>query len=212
MQCYQSVQSRLRDDLKKAFGKAVESGAWPTAADISSASIPYLDAVIEESLRYASVATLIIRTATCDTQILGCHIPKGTDIVLPLTGPSMTEPALDISESRRTGSCRAAKDNVPTWGDDIQEYKPERWLKTERGIDGEETEVFNPQAGPNLAFSVGPRQCFGRKQAQLQLRTAMVLLLWNFEFEAVDAELNGWEITERLVNLPRDCYVKLKKL
>lgn len=212
MQCHQKVQSRLRRELFHSYPEAVKEGRWPTAHDISSTSVPYLDAVVEESLRIASVATLICRTATCDTHILGHPIPKGTDIILSLTGPSLTQAAVPVSESRRTDSCRQTKDRIPAWGDDIEEYKPERWLKAVCSDDGGEAEVFDSNAGPSLAFSTGPRQCFGKKLALLQLKTVMVLLLWNFEFREVDESVNGWDITERLVNLPKDCYVKLRRI
>ncbi|KAF5136941.1 Cytochrome P450 monooxygenase TRI13 [Metarhizium anisopliae] len=202
-------ESRLRQALRQAFPRAVEEGRWPTAEEISSTSVPYFDAVVEESLRIASVATLISRTATCDTQILGYSIPKGTDILLSLTGPSLTEPAVPVSEPSRTAACRQAKDRIPAWGDDIGEYKPERWLKVESRDGSDGVQVFNPYAGLNLAFSAGPRQCFGKKLALLQLKTTMALLLWNFELQEVEASLSGWDITERLFNLPTNCYVKL---
>lgn len=211
MQCHQNVQTRLRRAICRSYPKAATEGRWPTLDEISAASVPYLDAVVEESLRIASVATLICRTATCDTQILGHHIPKGTDIVLSLTGPSLTQAAVPVPESQRTEACREAKDRVPAWGDDIREYRPERWLKAGRGDHGEGFEVFDPNAGPSLAFSIGPRQCFGKKLALLQLKSVIVLLLWNFELQEVDEPLNGWDITEKLVNLPKDCYVKPRR-
>lgn len=212
MQHYQEVQSRLRQALRKAYHKAVEEQRWPTAAEISSISVPYLDAVVEESLRVASVATLISRTATTDTQILGHPIPKGTSILLSLTGPSLTQPAVPVPEFQRTESCQQAKDRIPSWEDDIGEYRPERWLKFQSSENEEDAEVFDPRAGPNLAFSTGPRQCFGKKLAILQLKTTMVLLLWNFELQQVDPSLSGWDITERLINLPTHCYVKLRSI
>ncbi|KAG8409884.1 hypothetical protein J3458_018964 [Metarhizium acridum] len=212
MQCFQDVQSRLRQALRQAYHRAAEEGRWPTAEELSSTSVPYFDAVVEESLRVASVATLISRTATCDTHILGHNIPKGTDILLSLTGPSLTEPAVPVSEPSRTAACRQAKDRIPAWGDDIEEYKPERWLKVEKRDGREGVEVFNPYAGPNLAFSTGPRQCFGKKLALVQLKTTMALLLWNFELQEVEASLSGWDITERLFNLPTNCYVKLERI
>ncbi|POR31587.1 Putative cytochrome P450 312a1 [Tolypocladium paradoxum] len=209
---HQEVQLRLRQALLNAHFAARAGGRWPTMQEISFVSIPYLDAVLEESLRCASVAALIVRKTTCDTHILGYPIPEGTDIIIPLTGPSLTEPALPIPEALRSEACRGAKDRVPAWGDDIGEYKPERWLKHEHNAAGEEVAMFDPQAGPNLAFSNGPRKCFGKKQAEMQLRTTATLLLWNFAFEPVEGPLGGWEITERLVNLPKNCYVKLRKL
>lgn len=181
-------------------------------AEIVSVSIPYLDAVLEETLRCASVATLIVRRAKCDTDILGYPIPEGTDVIISLTGPSFTEPALAIPEAIRSEACRKAKDRVPAWGDDIADYKPERWLRQERNTAGEVREVFDALAGPTLVFSCGPRNCFGKKQAYLQLRTAVTLLLWSFAFEPIEEALDGWEITEGLVNLPKSCFVRLRKL
>jgi cytochrome P450 len=179
--------------------------------EICETSVPYLDAVMEETLRYASVATLIVRTSTCDTQILGYPIPKGTDVMLPLTGPSMTQPALPIRELSRSLESQQSKDQVPPWGEDVSQFKPERWLKLVKNADGKEEEIFDQNAGPNLAFSSGPRQCFGKRLAYMKLRTVMTLLIWNFEFQQLDQSLNGPDIIERLVNLPKNCYVKLAK-
>ncbi|KJZ79678.1 hypothetical protein HIM_01147 [Hirsutella minnesotensis 3608] len=209
---HQDIQGRLRNALRQVHFEAVDQSRSPSMSEIFGASIPYLDAVLEESLRCASVATLIVRKATRDTHILGYPIPEGTDVLIPLTGPSLTEEALAIPESLRSQGCRNAKDRVPAWGSDVADYKPQRWLKRERNVAGETVEVFDPKAGPSLVFSCGPRQCFGKKQAYLQLRTTMTLLLWNFSFEPIHSSLDNWEIKESLVNLPKKCYVKLKKL
>ncbi|RFU78239.1 cytochrome p450 monooxygenase [Trichoderma arundinaceum] len=212
MSSYQSVQTRLRDALQQAHFNAYQASRLPTMEEICATSIPYLDAVIEETLRYASVATLIVRTSTCDTQILGYQIPKGTDVLLPLTGPSMTEPALPIREMSRSLESQESKDRIPYWGDDISQFKPERWLKMVERADGSKEEIFDQHAGPTLAFSAGPRQCFGKRLAYMKLRTVVTLLIWNFEFQPLDQSLNGSDIVERLVNLPKDCYVKLAKI
>lgn len=179
--------------------------------EICDSPVPYLDAVIEETLRYSAVAALIVRTSACDTQILGYHIPKGTDVLLALAGPSITEPALPVREAARSPESQESKDQVPYWGDDVSEYKPERWLKQVKNAEGEDEEVFDPYAGPTLAFSAGPRQCFGKRLAYMKLRTVMTLLMWNFEFQPLHEELNTPELIEILVNLPEDCYVKLAK-
>ncbi|KAH6896681.1 cytochrome P450 [Thelonectria olida] len=211
MSRHQPVQKRLRLELRQAHSAAFSKGRWPTIQEITAASIPYLDSVIEETTRYASVATLIVRTALCDTQILGYPIPKGVNVMLPLTGPSLTETAVIVPEHARTTACQKDKDRVPAWGDDIDQYRPERWLKQEEDASGTLKEVFCPKAGPNLAFSTGPRQCFGKKLAILEMRVLMTLLIWNFDFEEL-GDLNSDEIAEKLVNLPRYSYVKLKKI
>ncbi|KAM0460834.1 hypothetical protein ACHAO4_001629 [Trichoderma viride] len=212
MSTYQSVQTRLRDALRQAHLDAYQTSRLPTIDEICDTSIPYLDAVMEETLRYASVATLIVRMSTCDTQILGYQIPKGTDIMMTLTGPSITEPALPIREMSRSLESQESKDKVLPWEEDVSQFKPERWLKLKKSADSEEEEeVFDPRAGPNLAFSAGPRQCFGKKLAYMKLRVVMTLLIWSFEFQELDQSLNGPDIVEKLVNLPKDCYVKLAR-
>ncbi|KAH7159615.1 cytochrome P450 [Dactylonectria estremocensis] len=211
MSSQQRVQHHLRSELRQAHSRAVKEARWPTIKEITSTAIPYLDAVMEETVRCAQIATLIVRTATCDTQILGYPIPKGVNVILPLTGPSMTEPALDIPEHTRSTASQRDKDRVPAWGDDIGEFIPERWLKWDCGAEGIPTQVFCPNAGPNLAFSTGPRQCFGKRLAHMEMRVLMTLLIWNFEFGELDEQLNSDEIVERLVNIPKDCYVKLTR-
>lgn len=207
---HQSIQARLRQNLRDGHSAACAEGRAPTMSEIMSKQIPYLEANIEETLRRSSVATLIVRKATRDTQILGYNIPKGTDVIIPLTGPSLTEPALNIPDTNRPTVYRRTENRVKPWpDDDIMRYNPDRWMKLKTDNAGEETAVFDPQAGPNLAFSVGPRQCFGKKQARLQLQTVATLLLWEFTFEALEKSLNTWEIEERLVNLPKQCFVKL---
>lgn len=163
-------------------------------------------------MRYAGVITIVVRTATCDTEVLGSCIPKGTDIMLFLTGPSYTEPAVSIPEHLRSTSSREHKNAVPEWGDDVALFKPERWLrKTVDEATGQEMDVFEARAGPSLPFAAGPRQCFGKKLAYLQLRTVMTLLTWTFEFGELDKSLNTDDVFEAFVNNPKDCYVKLSK-
>ncbi|PNP61465.1 hypothetical protein FNYG_13752 [Fusarium nygamai] len=61
--------------------------------------MPYLDAVIEGTVRLSGACEIITRIATTDTQVLGRPIPKGTEIWMLAQGPSMVEPAFDIDES-----------------------------------------------------------------------------------------------------------------
>lgn len=75
----QDVQTKLKDELKGAFG--VGRGV-PEAEAIAKTSLPYLDAFIEEVLRHSGTVSANIRIATQDTQILGHVIPKGTNVFL----------------------------------------------------------------------------------------------------------------------------------
>ncbi|KAG6355761.1 hypothetical protein INS49_003727 [Diaporthe citri] len=73
------VQRKLRGIMHQAFG--VEDGV-PTAAQISTTDIPYLDAVVEEMVRCASTGPGIMRIATHDTALLGHRIPEGINVFM----------------------------------------------------------------------------------------------------------------------------------
>lgn len=198
------VQTRLRSALQTGHSICTQEDRWPTMEEIISTSIPYLDAVVEETLRYASIVTLISRTSTQDTQILGYQIPKDTNILLSLTGPGLTEPSLQTLDGSKP---KPSTGSLTPWDDaDINTFRPERWLKQEDGM-----EVFDSRAGPTLAFSTGPRGCFGRRLAHMQLKTAITLLGWNFEFQGTGV-LGDMDIDEGFVNMPKQCFVHLKNL
>ncbi|KAL0943556.1 cytochrome p450 [Colletotrichum truncatum] len=200
------VQTKLREELRAGFADAAAEGRSPTIHEITSTKIHYLDAAMEEILRCGGAAALIDREATCDTELLGHHIPKGTVVMLLGRGPSMMKPAFDVDESKRSKSSLAAKARV--WDDDdISEFKPERWFI---GNEGEASYEFDQQAGPQLAFGLGTRGCFGRRLAYLELRILVTLIAWNFELLPCPKELSGYGAKEGLTYKPKDCYVRLR--
>ncbi|KAH7322645.1 cytochrome P450 [Stachybotrys elegans] len=210
MSKHQEIQRRLRAELRAAYATAHAEERRPSVDEMNAASIPYLDAVVEETLRCVDVVSMTWRTATCDTELLGCRIPKGTDVMLLLNGASYTAPAVAVDESLRSEGSRDAKNIAPAWGDDVAEFKPERWLKRRADeATGKEMEVFDALAGPMLTFLAGPRQCFGKKLGYVNLKTAMTLLVWEFEFGEVREDLNTDDRVEAFVNTPKVCYVKL---
>jgi cytochrome P450 len=172
--------------------------------------------VIEETLRCTTIAPSVLRDTTEDVKLLGYYIPKGTHVLFFSNGPSLLQPAFDIAEGSRSESSRNAKDRFGAWDPtDIDEFAPERWLRTEtveKNGKTVEQEVFNPLAGPLLSFGVGPRACFGRRLAYLELRIAIVLLTWSFELLELDERLNSFYAVDYFALLPSQCYVKLRKV
>lgn len=155
----QDVQLKLRTALQEAFSHSHAAGELPTAQEISNAKIPYLDAVIEETHRFSGAAGIISRVATIDTQILGHHIPKGTDVFMLTMGPDFRLPPLPIDENLRSTTSKDSKDKNGHWDPKtIHRFDPERWLEK----DDESNTAFNPRAGPSLPFGGGPRGCFGK--------------------------------------------------
>ena len=56
---------------------------------------------MEEVLRLNASASTVIKEAVVDMEILGCHIPKGTQLLIPLWGPSINQPAIPVPEKIR---------------------------------------------------------------------------------------------------------------
>ena len=200
------VQQRLRADLVAVFSDAAAATTNPSAEDIAKHEILYLDVVIEEILR-CSFKGGTIRIAKEDTEVLGYHIPAGTDVYMINNGPGFMSPGFEIDESRRSPSSQANKDNSGGEWDpaNMGAFDPDRWLtRDEKGA-----QVYNPRAGPQLAFGLGPRGCFGKKLAYLEMRIMFVLILWHFELKKAPPELSGHAAVDKFTHKPQQCFVRL---
>ena len=138
---HRDAQSRLRTAIEHAHG----TSSLPSTEAIIRLSAPYLDAVIEEVIRLGDPVPANMRVATCDTQVLGYHIPKGTEVIFPTWGPSHTSPGFPVGEKMRSPTSQELGGKIGSWDEsDMHEFKPERWLKR----DGDGHEVFDQFAGP----------------------------------------------------------------
>lgn len=205
---HQRVQDKLRSTLYSSFSTAKLEARPPTCQEILKLTIPYLDAVIEEAFRYSRTVPTIVRTTTVDAIVLGAVIPKNTEVLLLAQGPSLFSPAFPIDDKLRSAGCLAAKDRIGSWDpEDIGQFIPERWLREEKG-----NMVFDAASGPLLTFGLGPRGCFGRRLAYLEMRLMVVALLWGFELQKCPEELSGLGRVDGLTSVPQQCYVRLRKL
>ncbi|GAB1524296.1 hypothetical protein RhiTH_007449 [Rhizoctonia solani] len=107
------LQERLREELQKA----------PSILSYEElSSLPYLDAVCKEVLRLYPPAPFMERVALKDWVVPLRYPLKGKD------GNAIT----DIKVKKGTSiyvSFRGANRCKETWGEDADEFKPERWLK-----------------------------------------------------------------------------------
>jgi cytochrome P450 len=134
---------------------SLEDGSWN---DIelpydTLMSLPYLDAVVRETLRVYPPSSLLSRTYA---PALGfCHIHRPVDLTftcrarqtttLPLQFPVVSSTGEEVSSvvvpegTTLIISILAANHNKAVWGDDASEWRPERWLKAsgqDRELDG----------------------------------------------------------------------------
>ncbi|KAK1954542.1 cytochrome P450 monooxygenase [Colletotrichum sublineola] len=202
----QAAQSRLRAELRGAFPSA---DGPPPVGDIIKTAMPYLDAVVEEVLRCCKALPIMTRQARVDTQILGTAIPKGTVIMFLAHGPGFLRPVVQVDDARRSERGRSMQKRTGSWDPtDVEEFVPERWMRR----DAEGNEVFDSNAGPFMTFGHGPRACFGRRLAYLEMRIVLFFLFWSFEFQELSEELSGRASYDGLTTIPRSCYVKLRTL
>jgi cytochrome P450 len=206
---HQAAQDTLRSHLQDAYTSAASEGRNPTMDEILKTRVPFLDGFIEEVMRLDSAAPVLIKETLEDIVLLGHRVPKGTQIFCTVWGASITEPAYPIDEQIRSETSQKHKEDTPTdWtnsGYPPQEFHPERWLRK----DGDET-TFNIKAGPTLSFSVGTRECWGKRLAYLELKLVVTLLVWNFKFLPLPAELVDREAIDVLNAKPKRCFVRLQ--
>ncbi|KAF2120205.1 cytochrome P450 monooxygenase [Lophiotrema nucula] len=200
------VSSKLRTVLRASFALAWSEARQPTMQEIARAHIPYLDATLEEIQRCGGTTPIIDREAVVDTQLLGQHIPKGTNVACLVMGPSMMEPGL-VGEGTRTIHTDKGTKVKPWDPSNISSFDPERWIADKNGA-----EVFNPAAGPQLAFGLGARACYGKRLAYLQMRIFFSLLLWNFELLPCPPVLSDYSSGLVITNKPKHCYACLREV
>ncbi|KAK6225037.1 cytochrome P450 [Colletotrichum tabaci] len=199
---HQGAQSELRRALRQAHHEA--HTREPTVQEIIRTQVPYLDAFIEETLRLCSPAGAITKETACDTIVSGHAIPKGTPIMILLTGPTFTQPGVRPPEKLSEGG-------VSDWSYSeypVEGFHPERWLRSDENGDVR----YDNNAGPFLSFSTGPRGCWGKRLAYLELKLIVTLLVWNFEFLRLPAELDDDGLTEGLFTKPKSSLVSLKAI
>ncbi|KAJ4396553.1 hypothetical protein N0V93_000773 [Gnomoniopsis smithogilvyi] len=202
-------QEELRRKLRAALPDAAREKRAPAYAELAAMHVPYLNAVVEEVLRYANTIAFVVRRAQIDTLVLGRHIPKGTDVFLMANGAGYLEPSMPVADSERSPGARGSKALTGKWDDaDIGMFRPERWLKTQENTGAD---VFDPVAGPTLAFGLGPRGCFGKRLAVQSLKLQFALLIWHLNLLKCPEDLSGYNAVQRFAREPTHCYVRLTR-
>ncbi|KAF3349868.1 hypothetical protein VD0004_g6024 [Verticillium dahliae] len=216
----QRVQSKLRQTFYKQWPQAKAEGRLPTLEEMTDPTvyIPYLEAFMQESTRHAKALSIMSRQAQVPTTVLGVSIPAGTNVTFTNNGPGYFSAPIKVDEEKRHESSRAAKGKLGGEHDEktITDFLPERWIKTKASfVDGREVveETFDANAAPFLGFGDGPRMCFGKRLALLEMRLFWVMLLWRFELRPIsEARNREHEEAVFLTRIPKHAYLRLKKI
>ncbi|KAF2251175.1 cytochrome P450 [Trematosphaeria pertusa] len=197
------IQANLRDALYKGYPDAHAEKRFPTLAELNKARVPYLEAVLEEALRLH--ATSVARQATRDTELFGHPVPKGTNVILIANGPGFHAPSMQVDPARRGATVKT--NNGWDESRDMSAFDPERWLVRKEGTDEVE---FDANAAPQIAFGMGPRSCWGRRLAYLELRMVATLVVWNFDLLSVPPALADPKASYGIVHRADQCCLRLR--
>ncbi|CAO2840574.1 unnamed protein product [Amaranthus hypochondriacus] len=63
------------------------------------------------------------------------------------------------------------------WGDDCNEFKPERWISKEGTIKNEPSYKFS-------VFGAGPRSCIGKQMAFIQMKIVVAIIIRDYHIDA----------------------------
>lgn len=122
----------------------------------------YLNACLNESQRLTPSAVGTMRHLVGDTKIGSLYLPGNTNVL---------------------AAAYLRHRDQATWGDDVLEYRPERW--TEEG-------AFKPGPFDFFPFGGGRRACVGSNQAKQQLRILFAEFARRVEFDSPFAMNNKW--------------------
>ncbi|KAH9894818.1 cytochrome P450 [Cubamyces lactineus] len=157
------IQQKLREELL-----SVDTDT-PTMDELNA--LPYLDAVVRETLRLHSPITFLVREAKRDDVIplsepfTDCYgkvhkeirVAQGNKVVLPI---------IAMNRSKEL------------WGEDANEFKPERWQQPPKEIS-----AIPGIWGHLLTFIGGPRACIGYRFSLVELKAILFSIIRGFEFE-----------------------------
>ncbi|KAF8841559.1 cytochrome P450 [Paxillus ammoniavirescens] len=175
------IQRKLREEFLSVDTET------PSMDELSA--LPYLDAVVKETLRVHPPIGETIRVATKDDilplekpftdkhgvvhdgirQVIS-H-PRAMDLILIFMkrigkGTAITIPILMMNRSKEL------------WGPDAHEFKPERWEDLPKAVS-----KIPGVWGHMLSFSSGPRTCIAFRFAIAEMKAFLFTLVCAFEFE-----------------------------
>lgn len=168
------LQERLRKEIRATERVIHDRGDTQfTPSDFES--MPFLSAMIKETLRFHPVAYNIYRVAEKDD-------------VLPLSTPITTTSGKVLHELpipkglHIDASIAAYNRNKEIFGDDADVFDPDRWLRDA----SPKTKTALGVYANLFTFAGGSRSCIGWRFAVMELHAFVIELLSNFEFSLTE--------------------------
>ncbi|USP79523.1 hypothetical protein yc1106_06797 [Curvularia clavata] len=154
------VQKRLREEIHQGLPAALEDGGQISSTEIDR--LPYLNAVLQETMRVYPPVPLTLRETAHDTTIQSQFVPAGTTVVI----------------------CPwAVNTSKHLWGPDAREFNPDRWMQPGTANTGGAESNY-----ATTTFLHGPRSCIGKDFAKAEFACLVAAFVGRFEFEFEDPD------------------------
>lgn len=150
--------SKIHAELQERISSS-SGGIQLSFSTVQPWSLPYITSIFNESLRLYPPVPVELKECTASTVF-----PDGT--WLPKSAVVMWAPWA-MGRSRQI------------WGQDADDFRPERWL------DPESHQPITKSAFEFPVFNGGPRSCLGKKMAESLAAYVIATLVWEYEFAEV---------------------------
>jgi len=154
------VQTRVRDEVQAQRDILIAG-----RSDIIEVleKMPWLNGVVNETLRLFPTVPLTMRECVRETTLLDIPIAVGTEFLL---------------------SPWATNRNPELWGPDADMFRPERWIDAgEAGQPGRPNNTGGSKSNYSLlTFLHGPRSCIGQSFSKAELRCLLAACVLSFKW------------------------------
>jgi len=173
----QHCYTKLKEELDSNLGDSKGPVSWAVAQNL-----PYLNAVINESMRCHMVTRLPFtrETPAGGLTVCGTWVPPGMSV-------SVYAPV--VHQSREV------------FGEDVKVFRPERWLEDKEKAKQMQNTLFH--------FGHGKYSCLGKSIARLEIIKMIPSVLREFDFTPTEPK-KDWTLLQGPFTPPVDFRVKLK--
>ena len=177
------VVSKIRDEVQHVLDRQPDPSPELDPTRFTPVSMPYTMAVFYESLRLYPPIPFEIRQCTeAVTLPDGTFLPKHSVLVWCLW--AMHRSSL-------------------TWGEDADEFRPDRFLDL---TDPEDPKLATARSAAEFpVFYGGPRTCLGKKMAEAIAVQVIPTVAWQFDFAPAGWDLDGAErVSKTSLTMPME--------
>jgi len=161
---YQKLQAEVRSHCE----------AFQPVPHAKARSLPYLDGVVRETLRYHPAVSMIMERIVPEG---GLTLPDGS--VVPAGSFVGMNPYI-------------VGRNKGIFGEDADEFNPDRWLQKKGETDEQYKERMTLWNTAHLTFGGGSRICLGRNLSLMEVWKVVPTLIATFGIALVDPEEKWW--------------------